>query len=198
MKPRNLLFLALLLCCSIELDAQQHQHPLLGTWEMISGKGTDADGNKFSFNTSTVRETKIITPTHYMLIAQDVKEDAIIFNRSLAGTVRIEGNKYIETPMFSSDEEHKKIKTDFTWRVEGDKFIQQGIIMLPDGKKITVDQLVFQRVKSDKSYANNPSIGVWDQLSSSYIMADGTKDAHTNATETEFEMTEWALWPFYW
>ena len=46
------------------------QHPLVGTWEMVTIKGIDANGEKFSSDTSAIREIKIITPTHYMLIAE--------------------------------------------------------------------------------------------------------------------------------
>ncbi|HEY9490134.1 MAG TPA: hypothetical protein VIQ51_17480, partial [Chryseosolibacter sp.] len=52
------------------------QHPLIGTWEMISVKGLDADGAPFFMDTTLARETKIITPTHYMLIAWDVDKDS--------------------------------------------------------------------------------------------------------------------------
>ena len=55
------------------------QHPLVGTWEMVTIKGIDANGEKFSSDTSAIREIKIITPTHYMLIAQDVEGDSLVF-----------------------------------------------------------------------------------------------------------------------
>ena len=51
--------------CSLALSAVA-QHPLVGTWNMISVKGVDADGKRFFLDTTSVKETKIITPTHYM------------------------------------------------------------------------------------------------------------------------------------
>ena len=67
--------------CGLALSAVA-QHPLVGTWNMISVKGIDADGNRFFLDTTSVKETKIITPTHYMLIAWDVESDSLIFNRT--------------------------------------------------------------------------------------------------------------------
>ena len=70
------------------------QHPLFGTWELVSIKGINAAGERFSADTSTIREVKIITPTHYMLIADDVENDSLVFNRCYFGTIRIDGDKY--------------------------------------------------------------------------------------------------------
>src|SRR5688572_33298277 len=92
-------FLALFVLFSVTLYAQ---HPLVGTWEMVSIKGIDANGEKFSSDTSAIREIKIITPTHYMLIAQDVEGDSLVFNRCYAGTIKIDGDRYNEMPMLSS------------------------------------------------------------------------------------------------
>src|SRR4051812_251236 len=102
------------------------QHPLVGTWQMISLRGTNADGEKFSLDTTNVREIKIITPTHYMLIAHTVDGDSLIFNRSYAGLVKLEGNRYIETPLVSSLPLFDNVKQDFTWKVDGNLFTQAG------------------------------------------------------------------------
>ena len=170
------------------------QHPLVGTWEMVSVKGINAEGEKFAIDTSTVRETKIITPTHYMLIAQDVQGDSLVFNRSYAGAIRLEGNKYIEIPLQASVQIFDNVKADFTWKVEGDKFIQSGTIIRPDGKKIVLEALVFKRVKPANSYPNNLAIGTWSQLSSSYTNFDGTKGSHTSETTTRFQL----ITPTHW
>jgi hypothetical protein len=181
------------LLSSMQLVAQ---HPLVGTWEMVSMKGTDKDGKKFSVNTSMMRETKIITPTHYMLINHQVKGDSVIFDRCHAGTARVEGNKYIETPLLASwDSLSNDVKTDFAWNVMGDKFIQSGVISYPDGTKATLEALVFQKVKAaPASIKNNPMVGTWDQLSSSFTLPDGTKGSHTNATHTRF----YVITPTHW
>lgn len=176
---------------SITLSAQ---HPLIGTWEMVSLKGTGPDGEKFSFDTTTRREVKIITPTHYMLIAHDVQKDSLVFNRSYAGTIKIDGNKYIEYPTQASVQIFDNVKTDFTWKLEGDKFIQAGYLIRPDGKKVVLEEMVFKRVKTPNSYPKNPAVGTWSQLSSSYTNFDGTKESHTNATTTRFHI----ITPTHW
>ncbi len=132
------------------------QHPLVGTWEMVTIKGIDANGEKFSSDTSAIREIKIITPTHYMLIAQDVEGDSLVFNRCYAGAVKIDGDSYNEIPIVSSVPIFDNLKTDFKWKVVGDRFIQSGTLIRPDGKKVVLDELVFQRVKTPQSYAEEP------------------------------------------
>jgi len=156
------------------------QHQLVGTWEMVTIKGIDANGEKFTADTSTIREIKIITPTHYMLIAEDVEGDSLVFNRCYAGSIKIDGDSYNEIPMLSSAPIFDNVKTDFKWKVVGDRFIQSGTLIRPDGKKIVLDELVFRRVKTHESYPNNPSNGTWKLVSSKYTTADGKNHADTN------------------
>ncbi len=156
------------------------QHPLVGTWEMISIKGINASGEKFSTDTTTIREVKIITPTHYILIAHDVEGDSLVFNRSYAGVVELNGDKYTEKPMLASVPIFSNVKTDFSWKVIGDKFIQSGTLTRPDGKKIVLDELVFRRVKTSQSFPSNPTNGTWKLLSSNYTTADGKSHSDTD------------------
>ena len=145
------------------------QHPLVGTWEMVTIKGIDANGEKFSSDTSAIREIKIITPTHYMLIAQDVAGDSLVFNRCYAGAVKIDGDSYNEIPMLSSAPIFDNVKTDFKWKVVGDRFIQSGTLIRPDGKKVVLDELVFQRVKTATIPTRTiPGNGAWKLLTSKY------------------------------
>ncbi|MBA4053787.1 MAG: hypothetical protein C0490_03670 [Marivirga sp.] len=161
---------------------------------MVSIKGINADGQEFSIDTTSVRETKIITPTHYILIAMDVRGDSLVFNRSYAGTIHLDGNKYNESPLQASVQIFDNVKTDFTWKVEGDLFTQSGTFIRPDGKKIVLHAMVFKRVKTPASYPNNPAIGTWSQLSSSYTNFDGTKESHTRETTTRFQI----ITPTHW
>jgi hypothetical protein len=187
----KIIFTALFISCFIQLFAQQHA--LVGTWEFVSGKGTSADGNPIAIDRTRMSETKIFSPTHFMYIASTVKGDSMLFNRAVAGTWRVEGNKYFEIPTMSSQEGPDKSKTEFTWKVEGDKFIRQGVIIQPDGKKMTIDELVFQRV-DDKNAPKNPGIGTWNQLSSSGQGANGEKWSHTNATHIRFQLVSPTHW----
>ncbi|MDQ4140080.1 MAG: hypothetical protein M3142_06110 [Bacteroidota bacterium] len=173
----KLLFLVIFLFIIVQAFAQ---NPLVGTWQMQ----TDTD---------TIRSFKIITPTHWMLYTESVKGDSSKFIVSGGGTYTLNGNKYIETIQIGSWEDYGKEKTDYTYKVDGDKFYQKGTLILGDGTKVPIDE-IWQKVKLEKSFATNPSIGTWNQLSSSYTMADGKKDSHTNATATRFQV----ITPTHW
>ena len=160
------------------------QHPLVGTWEMMSGKGINADGERFSFDTTSVKETKIITPTHYMLIAWDVDGDSLIFNRTMAGQFRLDGEKYIETPTHASVQIFDDVRVGFTWKLEGNVFTQSGTLVRPDGKKVVLEALVFRRVIDVKPHNENPAIGTWSQLSGYYSTPDGKSHPFFNKSDT--------------
>jgi hypothetical protein len=142
MNKNSLLLLYLLVLSSYFATAQ---HPLIGTWEMVSIAGVNVDGEKFKLDSTTIRETKIITPTHYILMARDNENGNWKFNRCYLGKTKIDGSKYYEIPLASSEPIFENVKTDFDWKVEGNEFIQSGFITRPDGKTITLDKFVFRR-----------------------------------------------------
>jgi hypothetical protein len=144
MKKKLIAGMVMIVWSSIQSFAQQS--PLVGTWEMVSGKITGPEGQKATIDMKTHRETKIITPSHYMLISQNIRGDSLLFERTLGGTIRITGNKFVETPTIASDPEELKIKTDFTWKIEGEKMIQKGPVTQADGKVVMLDELIFKRV----------------------------------------------------
>lgn len=170
------------------------QHALVGTWEMVSIKGFNADGEPFYFDTTRVREIKIITPTHYMLIAYDVADDSLIFNRTYAGKVAFDGTQYIETPLQSSEPIFDNVRADYTWRVDGDQFVQSGTVVRPDGKKVILEALIFKRVKTANSFTDNPAIGTWNQLSSTYTDFLGNTAMHTKDDATRLHI----ITPTHW
>lgn len=172
------------------------QNPLVGTWEMISIKGVNAAGERFFHDTSTIREIKIITPTHYMLIAHDVEGDSLVFNRCYAGTIQLDGAKYNEIPMLSSVQIFADVKTEYTWKVTGDRFIQSGTLIRPDGKKIILDELIFQRVKTKHAYPENPTNGAWKLLTSNYTTADGTHHSDTSDQVTCLQLITPTHWMY--
>lgn len=189
MKP--LPILALLI---ITAFAAPGQSPLVGTWEMVSIKGTDALGKKFSNDTSAIREVKVITPTHYILIAFDVEGDSLVFNRTYFGKIKIDKGRYVEQPLASSLPIFENVKTDFKWKVDGNTFVQSGSITRPDGKKITLGELTFRKVTRDLSYSDSPINGTWKLISSNYTRADGTSHSDTNEHVTGYHVftpTHW-------
>jgi hypothetical protein len=86
------------------------------------------------------------------------------------------------------------VKTDFTWKVEGDLFTQSGTFTRPDGKRIVLEAMVFQRAKTGSSYPKNPAIGTWTQRSSSYTNFDGTKGSHSRETTERLQV----ITPTHW
>lgn len=190
MKTKAVLVAALLMI-SAQLFAQL---PIVGTWELVSMKGTNFAGQPTFVDASMQKVIKIITPTHYMLIAHDVKGDSLVFNRSHAGEVILDGNKYIETIKRVSWEDHVPTTSVFYWKVEGDKLIKYGSITREDGKTATQERMEFKRINGTSSYSDNPGIGVWDQLSSSYTLADGKKGSHTRETATRFQIISPTHW----
>jgi hypothetical protein len=189
----KLTYLIMLFLCSFQLVAQ---HPLVGTWEMVSIKGTDADGKPLNWNTATLRITKIITPTHYMLMQHSVRNDSIIFSLAHAGPIQFEDKKYSHTSIVGSDAATIGTRCDYTWNVKGSQLIQAGTITGADGKKSVIDELVYKRVDGPSTNSKNPIVGTWDQLTSDYTLFDGTKGSHTNATVTRFYIytpTHWMM-----
>ena len=163
---------------------------------MVSIKGIGANGEKFSLDTTTNREIKIITATHYMLIAHDVENDSLVFNRCYAGSILIDGKKYIEVPMLASVPIFDNVKTDFTWKVVGDKFIQAGTLIRPDGKQVVLEELVFRRVKTSAAYPKNPANGTWKLLTSTYTTTDGQNHSDAAGAVTAYQLITPTHWMY--
>ena len=136
------------------------QHPLIGTWEMISIEGVNADSEKFKLDSTTISEAKIITPTHYFLISMDKEDGKWTFNRSYFGSIKIDGGKYFEIPMMSSEPIFENVKTDFDWKITGNEFIQSGFITRPDGKTIILNKFLFRRSEIPP-VSNQKFVGTW-------------------------------------
>ena len=150
------LFISFAFSCALSA-----QHPLEGTWEMVSIRGINADDEKFYLDTTTVRETKIITATHYILLARDREDNRWTFNRCYAGTVKMDGTKYYEYPVISSLRIFENVITDFQWKIERDRFIQTGTITRPDGKKIVLEEFIFRRTGGPSDQGTSSYAGTW-------------------------------------
>ncbi|KAA5541290.1 hypothetical protein [Adhaeribacter rhizoryzae] len=176
----KLLFFAMLLIGALPVFAQ---NPLVGTWVETSDK---------------VEEIKIITPTHVMFLIRPLNADTVSMGGG--GTYSLKGNKYIEnlqtddfTEYLINLEPYKKMKAAYDYKVENDKFYCKGTFIVSDSLKYPVNH-TFVKVKSANSYPNNPGIGTWNQLSSTYWGVDSKKQSHTNATATRFQI----ITPTHW
>lgn len=130
----------------IAADAQD----LLGAWRMISVRGTEPDGRKFQFDDTMVKETKLITANHYIIISQDAKSDSLLLGQSSAGDVKISGQKYQETPTTSILKLTSKAGAVFVWKVDHDLLTMSGTVTLANGQKVTVDELRYRRIKLEQ------------------------------------------------
>jgi hypothetical protein len=150
----------------------------VGTWER---------------KTDSTLSVKIITPTHWILYIESLQGDTHKFGGAIGGTYTLSGNKYMEKINIASFEDYGKAKTDYTTKIDGDKFYLKGTLNWGDGTITHLDE-VWQKVNTGKAYPNNPAVGTWNQLSSTYTEADGKTGSHTNATATRFEVISPSHW----
>ena len=138
--------------------------------------------------TDSTREIKIISPTHvfFMVFVKDS------FAYSGAGTYTTENNKYKENLQYANFEFNNMKGFTYDYNVQGDIFTQTGTLTMSDGRQVPINHH-FSRVKMDNAY-NGPHVGTWNQLSSSYTNADGTKGSYTNPTHITYQV----ITPTHW
>jgi hypothetical protein len=153
------------------------QNPLVGTWER---------------QTNAIRATKIITPTHWAIFIQELEGGKLV--RSHGGTYTLSDKAYIEQlDVASWENKSDRSFTDYTYKVEGDKFYQNGTLVLSDGSVTTIDE-VWQKVSTATSNPNYPAIGSWYLVSATLTGEDGKKENLTDATFTRFEIISPTHW----
>jgi len=175
MKPITWLATVLMLFYlpSLAQTASSASNNLVGTWMET---------------TDSTREIKIISPTHVFFMVF-VKGS---FAYSGAGTYTTENNKYGENLQYANFDFQNMKGFTYNYNVQGDIFTQTGTLILSDGTKVPINHH-FARVKTDNAY-NGPHVGTWNQLSSSYTDANGTKASHTNATHIRYQI----ITPTHW
>ncbi len=153
---------------------------LVGTWKMTSQTGTYPDGKPFRPDLTKITQYKIITPTHFMFVnynADSLKGDGD------GGTYTLKGDKYVEALDWA--------KTDFTVKVTGDKFHQDGFVILPDGTKGELHE-VYERVK-EPANRNADLVGTWNRVSN-YELKDGKKVPVTGLTSLHIMTPSHYMW----
>lgn len=153
MKTSKHVLVLAFICSTLPLLAQnqavESQHPLLGTWI----RETDKE-----------REIKIITPSHFMFMIEDIPADTLMYVGT--GTYLVAGDFYKETIEYSNIANATNANPVYEYRLEGDTFYQKGLLVL-SGSKNQLNHL-FKKAKTTASYGDNPSIGTWHQISTVY------------------------------
>jgi hypothetical protein len=133
--------LAFCIFSTIQLFAQNAH---VGTWKLLSAKYLSSSGETDYFTNLIVKETKIITPTHFMWMIQlpdSLDPTKKVLSSAGGGTyMMLAGNKYIEALEYASWDEYAKDKTNFSLQIDGDIMIQTGYISYPDGSQLTLEE----------------------------------------------------------
>jgi hypothetical protein len=132
-------FLITLFIMGIAFSGIAQISPLVGTWKMVSGtmKVRDSANNN---DMTQMESMKIVTPTHFAVFAKSTSTGDIA--HAGAGTVKVEGNNYIETITYSTGTGNKyPMIAKFTYELNGDKWHIKGGF-----DQYTFDE-IWQRVK---------------------------------------------------
>ena len=114
-----------------ELSVEKPQ-PIEGTWELISQKAVLKDTTIVT-DMSTMRQIKIISPSHYASVAQSVDGKEFIVGGG--GRYTFSDNIYTETYEYFSITELVGRSISWNIRFEDDTFIQSGMFPVTKNKK---------------------------------------------------------------
>jgi hypothetical protein len=103
-----------------------NNHPLVGTWVLVSSNNSSAEGE--------YQET----------IAGGERE----FVSAAGGRYELNGDAYIESLDYASWEDYKDSQAVFTWRLDGGRWYHKGVLNSPDGNKFLIEE-VWERVDVD-------------------------------------------------
>jgi hypothetical protein len=117
-------------------------HPLVGSWELVSQRITQF-GRTTQTDLSETKSLKIVTPTHWSVIASSANGKKFV--RAGAGRYRVKGDNYIEAIDFASYTNWVGTEATFKWRVEGDRWHQSGTFGKWPTKVTTVE--VYRRLR---------------------------------------------------
>lgn len=173
---RTTIFIFLLACFCLVQSAAQTQHSLIGTWKLVSQLSEDENGKPVTHQASRVKEYKIITPTHFMWIAE-VKGDTGKYAGGGTYTFSPYDGKYIETVQWTSLPDLKKTTFDLTMKVEGSKLRQTGWATF-NGKKYAQDE-TWERVVLPVQKVDE-AIGTWQMVSYKSTSENGKQEITDN------------------
>ena len=155
---KNILFfssiwmVAILISCATGNTRQtanpEPANPLAGAWTLVSSNNTNAEGEYVIFDKSNTRQIKILTPNHFMFITERIENGKNNFVNAAGGRYELDGNKYIEYIDYASWEDIRDAKAEFTWRIDNDRWYHTGIIYVPQGENILIEE-VWERVEDE-------------------------------------------------
>jgi hypothetical protein len=122
----------------------------VGTWNMISQKVTDPKGKTTKTEMDTLKQVKIISPTHWMFIAENIKDGKKSFRGANGGSYSLNGTKYVELLENAED-----IQTDYTLEVKGNKLFMVGSLINAAGEKFIYDEVYQRESPSNKKLAKS-------------------------------------------
>jgi hypothetical protein len=109
-----LLFLVALSTAGV---SNQSSQDIVGTWEFVSGKQTNADGTTVELTASDLRSVKILNETYFSVTTRNADGS---FRHTNLGPYRIQGDLYTETLEYSTNPEWMGGTEVYKSRVEGD------------------------------------------------------------------------------
>jgi len=123
--------------------AQSNQ--LVGTWELVSTKGTMPDGTTWDWNVARDggRALKVISPTHFSGVTHGADGK---FVNAHAGTYDLRSNTYTEHIEYSSAPGLVDQKNPITFTLEGDT-VRFSYVLPSNGAKA---EEVWRRVKPSR------------------------------------------------
>ena len=121
----GVLMIVVLSCQTTAVDSPSaaKAHPLLGSWEMTSGRWTFPDGSVRTADSTQLRSLKVVGPARFVFITSRPDGE---FVRSAGGRYTISGNTYSEHVDHSSSADMRNETYTFTWRVDGDTWYHTG------------------------------------------------------------------------
>jgi hypothetical protein len=109
---------------------------LVGTWHLQSQKITGADGKAATMDMAGHTKVKIITPTHWMYIAERKGNGKREFVKADGGAYTLRGDRCLEKSEFVPG-----VQADYAWRLEGDKLVIAGTQTDANGQQYTFDEV---------------------------------------------------------
>lgn len=120
----------------------------IGTWHMISQKVTDPKGKTTKTDMATIKQVKVISPTHWMFISENIKDGKKTFRGANGGSYSLNGTTYVELLENAED-----IQTNYTLQVKGNKLHMKGSLTTPEGEKYIYDEVYLRETPNNKKLA---------------------------------------------